>query len=75
MAQQTHRAVIHTAQGSPLSLQHVPIPMPGPGSAVVKILATPIISYMAEVLSGALPYPMSVPLTPGSAAIGRGRCS
>ena len=48
------------------------MPVPGSGSAVVKILATPILTYMSEVLSGERPYPMSYPLTPGTSAIGRG---
>ena len=72
MVQKTQRAVIHTSTSTPLSVQDVSIPTPGPGSAVVQILAVPIISYMSDVLSGKRPYPMSMPLTPGNNAIGRG---
>ena len=72
MAHQTHRAVVHTSPTTPLSVEHVPTPSPGPGSALVQILATPILGYMSEVLSGKRPYPMSLPLTPGTSAIGRG---
>ena len=74
MAEKTHRAVIHTAPGGPLTVQDVPIPTPGPGSAVVQVLATQIITYTSEVLSGKRPYHMSFPLTPGASAIGRGMC-
>jgi len=74
MAQKTHRVVIHSAVNTPLAVQDAPIPIPGPGSAVVRILATPILAYMSEVLSGKRPFPMSLPLTPGTSAIGRGEC-
>ncbi|KAL9592580.1 MAG: hypothetical protein Q9179_006570 [Wetmoreana sp. 5 TL-2023] len=71
MAQLYHRAVVHTSPNTPLCVQIAPAPSPGPGSAVVKILATPVLPYMSEVLTGALPYPISLPLTPGTSAIGR----
>ena len=73
MAEQTHRAIIHTGTGNPLTLQNVPSPVAGPGSAVVQVLATPILSYMSDVLSGKRPYPMVTPFTPGTSAIGRGK--
>lgn len=72
MAQKTYRAVIHSSVDTPLAVQDVPIPIPGSGSAVVRILAVPILAYMSEVLSGRRPHPMSLPLTPGTSAIGRG---
>lgn len=72
MAEKPHRAVIYSSVTTPLAVQDVPVPLPGPGSAVVRILAIPILAYMSEVLSGKRPYPMSLPLTPGTSAIGRG---
>ncbi|KAL8660408.1 MAG: hypothetical protein Q9202_006573 [Teloschistes flavicans] len=66
-----HHAVIHTSPSTPLSVQSVPKPSPGPGSAIVKILATPVLAYTKEVLTGKRPYPLSLPLTPGMSAIGR----
>ena len=72
MAQKTQRAVIHTSTSTPLFLRDVSMPAPGPGSAVVQILAAPIVSYLSDVLSGKRLYPMSLPLTPGNNATGRG---
>ena len=72
MAQKIHRAVIHTAPSTPLSVQDVPIPSAGPGSAVVQILATQLLAYMSEILTGERSYRMPMPLTPGTGAIGRG---
>lgn len=73
MAQKFQRAVILSSANTPLAVQDAPIPVPGPGSAIVRILATPILAFMSEVLSGKRPYPMSFPLTPGTIAIGRGK--
>lgn len=70
--QPNQRAIIHTAPGAPLSVKDVPLPAAGPGSAVIEVLVTPILSYTGDVLSGKRPYPMSYPLTPGTSAIGRG---
>ena len=68
----THRAVIHASPKEPPTVQEVPRPDVGPGSAVVEILATPLITYMSEVINGVRPYPMVYPLVPGTSAIGRG---
>lgn len=69
----THRAVIHTSPKHPLTVQDATIPDAGPGSAVVEILATPLLTYMSEVIDGTRPYPMVYPLTPGTSAIARVR--
>ncbi|KAL8775924.1 MAG: hypothetical protein Q9194_003504 [Teloschistes cf. exilis] len=71
--QQYHRAILHTSPSTPISLQvhSLPTPTPGPGSAIVKILATPVLGYAKEVFSRERAYPMSLPLTPGTSAIGR----
>ncbi|KAI4104461.1 MAG: hypothetical protein L6R37_003204 [Teloschistes peruensis] len=68
-----HRAVLHTSPATPLSLQvhSLPTPTPGPGSTIVKILATPVLGYAKEVFSGERAYSMPLPLTQGTSAIGR----
>ena len=48
-----------------------PDAVPRPGSAVVRILATGVISYAGEVYSGIRSYPFPKPMVPGSSAIGR----
>jgi D-arabinose 1-dehydrogenase-like Zn-dependent alcohol dehydrogenase len=67
----THRALRLKSKGQPLILDEVSIPTSGPGSVVVKILGTFVLSYLSSVLDGSLPYPMTLPLTPGGSSIAR----
>lgn len=67
----TQRALVLKSKGTPLSVENVPIPTAGPGSVVVKVLGTYILSYLSSVLDGSAPYQMSLPLTPGANSIGR----
>jgi len=46
-------------------------PQPGPGSAVVRILSSAVLTYAWKVYSGKKPYPYPEPFVPGSSAIGR----
>lgn len=67
----TQRALVLNSKQTPLSIENVPIPTAGPGSVVVKVLSTYILSYLPSVLDGTLPYSLALPLTPGSNTIGR----
>ncbi|KAL2863200.1 putative isopropanol dehydrogenase [Aspergillus lucknowensis] len=67
----THKALVLHSHDKPLTLESVPRPTAGAGEAVVQILVANIVPYMAEVLNGTRPYPMSLPMTPGGDAIGR----
>lgn len=70
----THRALVLSSVRDPLDITLVPnhpTPSPVPGSAVVRILATGVISYAGEVYSGIRSYPFPKPMVPGSSAIGR----
>ena len=67
----TQRALVLTSRGTPLSLENVPMPSAVPGSVVVKVLSTYILSYLSSVLDGTAPYALSLPLTPGANTIGR----
>ncbi|KAL9622077.1 MAG: hypothetical protein Q9160_003576 [Pyrenula sp. 1 TL-2023] len=68
----THRALLLTSRSSPLTLlpSH-PLPPLTPGSALIRVLATHVISYTRDVLSGARPYPFPTPLVPGGMCVGR----
>ncbi|KAF2100148.1 NAD(P)-binding protein [Rhizodiscina lignyota] len=55
----------------PPKVDKQPTPKPGPGSAIVRILAANVLSYAKEVFSGQRPYPLQKPLTIGSSAVGR----
>jgi NADPH:quinone reductase-like Zn-dependent oxidoreductase len=67
----THRVLKLTSRDQPLSVESVPTPKPGPGSAVLRVLVAGVLSYSGDVYSGKKPYPFPTPLVPGSGAIGR----
>ena len=65
------KAAILKEFGAPLVLETLPDPHPGAGEAVVDIVAAPVLSYAADVFSGARQYPVLLPLAVGCGAIGR----
>ncbi|QUD86781.1 zinc-binding dehydrogenase [Phenylobacterium montanum] len=67
------KAAILEAFGSPLALQTIPDPVLGTGEVVVDVIATRVLSYMGEILSGARGYTLPLPAAPGVGAIGRVR--
>ena len=67
----SQKALILTSFSEPLAVKSVPTPALLPGSAVVRILESPVLSYAASLYSGALQYPLHPPQTVGGGAIGR----
>ena len=67
----THRALVLHSTETPLSLENVPFPTAVPGSVVVKVLGTYILSYLSSVLHETSPHSLILPLTPGANTIGR----
>lgn len=67
----THRALRQDKRFEPLSVQVVPVPTVIPGSAVLRVHAAGILSYMKQIYNGERNYPYPVPLTTGSSAIAR----
>ena len=67
----TQRALRQDVRFEDLTVQQVPVPTVIPGSAVLKVHVAAILSYMKEIYNGDRKYSYPVPLTPGSAAIGR----
>ncbi|KAH8661207.1 chaperonin 10-like protein [Ilyonectria robusta] len=67
-----HRALVLSEVGKPLLLEQRPLPKPGPGSALIRILATSVRSNASKVWrdpnSG---HPLPLPLVPGFVSIGR----
>jgi alcohol dehydrogenase len=63
------KAALLNTFGAPLSLVDVPDPHAGAGEGVVKVLATPVLSYAREVFDRARNYSLLLPLTPGVGAI------
>jgi threonine dehydrogenase-like Zn-dependent dehydrogenase len=67
----SHRAIVLSSTGTPLSLETVPTPDPAPGQLLLKVLAVPVLSFTREIVNGQLPYPLSLPFVPGISAIAR----
>jgi threonine dehydrogenase-like Zn-dependent dehydrogenase len=68
----TMRALVLDKIGSRPIVKEIPTPKPGPGSAVVEILAVGVLPYANDVYVTALRnYPMPIPLTIGSSGVGR----
>ncbi|KAF2236440.1 NAD(P)-binding protein [Viridothelium virens] len=68
----THRALHVTSYDTPPAVTSLPLPTPSPGTALVRILATQIISYSRSVYSSTgRAYPFPLPLTAGYSGIGR----
>jgi len=67
----TQRALVLNSKAAPPSVETVPIPTAVPGSVVVRVLSTYILSSVSSMLDGTAPYSLVFPFTPGSNAIGR----
>jgi len=65
------KAAILNAFGTPLEIGTLPDPELAPGDVVVDIVATGVLAYTADVLSGARNYPMQLPMVPGPGGIAR----
>jgi alcohol dehydrogenase len=65
------KAAILKEFGSPLVIEQTEPPRMGTGEVIVDVAAAPILSYAAEVFSGARNYPLPTPIIPGLGGIGR----
>jgi NADPH:quinone reductase-like Zn-dependent oxidoreductase len=71
MAKTTMKALRQNELWGPLQVEDIPIPTAEAGSAVIRVLATGIISYTRDIYDGTRKYQYVTPLTIGSNAIGR----
>ncbi|KAF9209986.1 hypothetical protein BGZ59_009865 [Podila verticillata] len=53
-----------------LKVSDLPVPIATNGDAVVKILASRIVSYAKDVLDGTRPFPNLLPMVPGTGGVG-----
>src|SRR6202140_1597442 len=67
------KAAMLKAFGTPLTIETVPEPVLGTGEVIVDVVATRVLSYANEVLSGERKYLLDLPVIPGPGAIGRVR--
>ena len=65
------KAAVLRKFGTPLAIEDWPEPALGTGEVIVDVVATRVLVYMAEVLSGERNYMLDLPLVPGPGGIGR----
>src|SRR5882757_5156452 len=71
----TMKAAVLKAFGSPLAIESVPEPVLGTGEVIVDVVATRVLAYANEVLSGERKYLLELPIVPGPGAIARVRAT
>ena len=67
------KAAVLKAFGAPLAVETVPDPVLGTGEVIVDVVATKVLAYAGEVLSGQRRYLLDPPIIPGAGCIGRVR--
>ena len=67
----TMKALVLQSTSQPPTVQTVPTPQPTIGSAIIRVLAAPVISYTRDVYNGKRAYPFPTPIIPGFSAVGR----
>jgi len=68
---ETMRALVLHSTDQPPTVDHLPVPQPFHGSAVVQVLTAGVISYIRDIYNGKRNYPFPTPLVAGTSAIGR----
>ena len=71
----TMRAAVLHRLGGPLAIETVPDPVLGTGEVIVDVMASRVLAYANEVLSGERKYLLDLPVVPGPGAIGRVRAT
>ena len=69
------KAAVLRSFGSPLAIETVPDPILGTGEVIVDVMASRVLAYANEVLSGERKYLLDLPVVPGPGAIGRVRAT
>ncbi|KAI1379848.1 GroES-like protein [Hypoxylon crocopeplum] len=66
-----YRALVVDSIGADLRIEQRATPDAVPGSVVVRILASPVLSYQRDIYDGTRAYPFSTPIVGGCSAVGR----
>jgi alcohol dehydrogenase len=69
------KAAILKKFGTQLAIETMPDPILGTGEVIVDVMASRVLAYAGEVLSGARKYLLDLPVVPGPGAIGRVRAT
>ncbi|QHL89831.1 alcohol dehydrogenase AdhP [Sphingomonas changnyeongensis] len=67
----TMRAAVARAFGAPLTIEEVPVRAPGPGEALIRVLASGVCHTDLHAVSGDWPVKPRLPLIPGHEGVGR----
>ena len=68
----THRALVCVSRDEPFKLEEQrPVPQLTSGSAIVRVLAVHIISYLGDIYTGKRPLSFPTPLVPGGSCVAR----
>lgn len=77
---ETYRALVLTDPSTPFTIEESPIPKPTPGTALLRVLAAPVLSYASQIFkqcnprNDSFPVPMSRPGNGAHHGRYRGRC-
>ncbi|KAK9773221.1 putative alcohol dehydrogenase protein [Seiridium cardinale] len=66
-----YRALVLDSVGADLRIEQRSMPDAVPGSVVVRILTTPVLSYQRDIYDGTRAYPFSTPIVGGGSAVAR----
>lgn len=69
------KAAVLEEFGKPLSVRMIPAPVLGTGEIVVDVVTAPVLPYAAEVFRGERNYLLTLPVVPGTGALGRVRAT
>lgn len=67
----TYKALVLEALDKPVALKQLPTPPVTPGSVLVQPLYAGFKSYLRALFTGKAPFPLSLPLTPGTSCVAR----
>ena len=69
MARRMRAGVVH-AFGKPLTIEEIPIPTPGPGEVLIKVVASGVCHTDLHAADGDWPVKPSLPFVPGHEGVG-----
>ncbi|KAL8783803.1 MAG: hypothetical protein Q9195_009270 [Heterodermia aff. obscurata] len=68
---QSHRALVLRSRDQPLAVEVRPVPQLTSGSAIVRNLNVPLVSYSRDVWTGKRGLPFPTPMVPGGTSVAR----
>ncbi|TRX89859.1 hypothetical protein FHL15_009292 [Xylaria flabelliformis] len=66
-----YQALVLDHIGAEMRIERRPMPQAGPGSIIVRILESSVLSYQNDIYNGKRRYPLTTPIVGGCSAVGR----